>query len=251
MTKYERDPELANFLSKVEDLDSKRYNNVSTLKSTREPLSPVRSHTSGNCRRADIMTGKNIEDRESLAYRSAYNYEMTFSPKKTHYSLNELDLERVTPTQNSKKSACRNEKKFVISEEDYLLLQKLKGSQSRNDFGFDKTLPSSERGHRTPSRGQPRLKEKEIVSIQYDFDFQERVDKSPTSSSPPPPPLPTRNNHIEIIEDGDEEKPLLPTRPTKAGIIERPLPTPKKSEVVTPERVKPAPPVPRCTKPAS
>ncbi|QHS76879.1 Bsp1p [Saccharomyces paradoxus] len=250
MTRYERDPELVNFLSKVEDLDSKRYNNVSTSKPTREPLSPVKSHNPRECREADIITGENIEDRDNLAYRSAYNYEMTFSPKKTHYSLNELDLERITPKPDSKNRASRNEKKFVISEEDYLLLQKLKASQSCSDFNSNQNLPSFEEGPRMPSRGRPRQREKEIISIRYDFELPERAD-TPSTSSSPPPPLPTRRNHARINEDAAEEKPLLPTRPTKAGVTEPPPSRSKKPEVVVPERVKPAPPVPRSTKPAS
>lgn len=58
MTKYERDPELVNFLSKVEDLNSKRYSNIPSSKPAGEALSPVRSHNSGEYRRADMMTGK-------------------------------------------------------------------------------------------------------------------------------------------------------------------------------------------------
>ncbi|CAI7408875.1 BEM_collapsed_G0059580.mRNA.1.CDS.1 [Saccharomyces cerevisiae] len=221
MTKYERDPELVNFLSKVEDLNSKRYSNIPSSKPAGEALSPVRNHNSGEYRRADMMTGKNVEGCDNLAYRSAYNYEMTFSPKKTHYSLSELNLERITPSPDLEGSASQKEKKFLISEEDYLLLQKLKASQTYNDSNADKNLPSFEKGPRMPSRGRPRPREKEIITIQYDFELPGRADIPSSSSSSSPPPLPTRRDHIKIT-DGNEEKPLLPTRPNKAEVTESP-----------------------------
>ncbi|EJS41236.1 bsp1p [Saccharomyces arboricola H-6] len=263
MTKYERDPELVNFLSKVEDLDSKRYNNTSSSDSARQPLSSVSNKTSKhtNIRRADTMTGENEEDENNLAYRSAYNYEMTFSPKKTHYSLNELDLERTTSNLDSKRSSSEKTKKFVISEEDYLLLQKLKASQSPDDTILNKFSPSLERDHRMPRRGQPREsqpresqprrsqpREQEVVSIEYDFDFQERA-RSPSSSSSPPPPLPTRRSHVKVIEN--EEKRMLPTRPGKSEVTKCPLSGPTKSELTVHDRLKPKPPVSRSTKPTS
>ncbi|CAI4784214.1 AMM_1a_G0057130.mRNA.1.CDS.1 [Saccharomyces cerevisiae] len=250
MTKYERDPELVNFLSKVEDLNSKRYSNIPSSKPAGEALSPVRSHNSGEYRRADMMTGKNVEGCDNLAYRSAYNYEMTFSPKKTHYSLSELNLERITPRPDLEGSASQKEKKFLISEEDYLLLQKLKASQTYDDSNADKNLPSFEKSPRMPSRGRPRPREKEIITIQYDFELPGRADIPSSSSSSSPPPLPTRRDHIKIT-DGNEEKPLLPTRPNKAEVTESPSSRSIKPDAVVPERVKPAPPVSRSTKPAS
>lgn len=59
-----------------------------------------------------MMTGKNVEGSDNLAYRSAYNYEMTFSPKKTHYSLSELNLERITPRPDLEGSTSQKEKIF-------------------------------------------------------------------------------------------------------------------------------------------
>lgn len=91
-----------------------------------------------------MMTGKNVEGSDNLAYRSAYNYEMTFSPKKTHYSLSELNLERITPRPDLEEVPLKR-KKFLISEEDYLLLQKLKASQTYDDSNADKNLPSFEK----------------------------------------------------------------------------------------------------------
>ncbi|KOG96453.1 Bsp1p [Saccharomyces eubayanus] len=254
MTQYERDPELVNFLSKVEDLDSKRYNSSSITNPSRQPLSPVNNDSPGhrNVRRANTTTTENEERRNrsaNLAYRSAYNYEMTFSPKKTHYSLKELDLERATPNSNLNEPRPQNAKEFVISEEDYLLLQKMKASQSPNDYSCSKPSPSFRKDHRVPSRGRPR--DKEIVTVQYDFDFQEtaRLPASSSSSSPTPPPMPTRRSHVQVIED--EEKPMLPIRPAKAEIVERPLRRITKLELPVPEPVKPKPPVSRSTKPTS
>lgn len=254
MTQYERDPELVNFLSKVEDLDSKRYNSSSITNPARQPLSPVNNDSPGhrNVRRANTTTTENEERRNrsaNLAYRSAYNYEMTFSPKKTHYSLKELDLERATPNSNLNEPRPQNAKEFVISEEDYLLLQKMKASQSPNDYSCSKPSPSFRKDHRVPSRGRPR--DKEIVTVQYDFDFQEtaRLPASSSSSSPTPPPMPTRRSHVQVIED--EEKPMLPIRPAKAEIVERPLRRITKPELPVPEPVKPKPPVSRSTKPTS
>ncbi|CAI4054158.1 hypothetical protein SKDZ_16G4250 [Saccharomyces kudriavzevii ZP591] len=249
MTKYERDPELMNFLSKVEDLDSKRYNNASTSRPTGQLLPPLSNDAPRHrdIRKADVTADQIVENRDNLAYRSAYNYEMTFSPKKTHYSLNELDLERTTTEPASKGSSSQNAKKFVISEEDYLLLQKLKASQLPNEVSSDQISLSSEKGHRMPSRGRPR--EKEIVSFQYDFNIQE---KAPSTSSPsPPPPLPTRRSHVRTIEDDNEEKSMLPRRHTNVGVTERPIPLPNKPEVAVPERVKPSPPVSRSMKQTS
>ncbi|QID88573.1 hypothetical protein GRS66_011299 [Saccharomyces pastorianus] len=246
MTQYERDPELVNFLSKVEDLDSKRYNSSSITNPARQPLSPVNNDSPGhrNVRRANTTTTENEERRNrsaNLAYRSAYNYEMTFSPKKTHYSLKELDLERATPNSNLNEPRPQNAKEFVISEEDYLLLQKMKASQSPNDYSCSKPSPSLERT----------IADKEIVTVQYDFDFQEtaRLPASSSSSSPTPPPMPTRRSHVQVIED--EEKPMLPIRPAKAEIVERPLRRITKPELPVPEPVKPKPPVSRSTKPTS
>ncbi|CAI4055281.1 hypothetical protein SUVZ_16G4390 [Saccharomyces uvarum] len=254
MTQYERDPELVNFLSKVEDLDSKRYNSSSITNSGKQPLSPVKNESPAyrSVRRANTTASENEERRNrspNLAYRSAYNYEMTFSPKKTHYLLKELDLERATPNSNLDGTRPQNAKGFVISEDDYLLLQKMKASQSPNDCSCSKPSPSFKRDHRVPSRGRPR--DEEIVSVQYDFDFQEtaRLPASSSSSSPTPPPMPTRRSRVQVIED--EEKPMLPTRPAKVEAVERPLRRITKPELPVPEPVKPKPPVSRSTKPTS
>mgnify|MGYP003365177050 CR=1 FL=1 len=255
MTQYERDPELVNFLSKVEDLDSKRYSSSSITNSAKQPLSPVNNKSPAyrSVRRADITTSENEERRNrsaNLAYRSAYNYEMTFSPKKTHYSLKELDLERATPNSTLDGTRPQNAKEFVISEDDYLLLQKMKASQSPNDCSCSKPSTSFRKDHRVPSRGRPR--DEEIVSVKYDFDFQETARlpaPSSSSSSPTPPPMPTRRSRVEVIDD--EEKPTLPTRPAKVEVVERPVRRITKPEVPVPEPVKPKPPVSRSTKPTS
>ncbi|QLQ78626.1 hypothetical protein HG537_0A08740 [Torulaspora globosa] len=135
-----------------------------------------------------------------LAYKSAYNYEKSFSPPRKDHSLAELGLEP------SSLGSGRSGRTFVVSEEDFLLLQRLKSSKQSDIAVLDrepikKHYPSRGRP-RTPSR--PALRDKLQISDDEAEGpslparkYREKIENSPplkeTRNAATPVPPPKRN----------------------------------------------------------
>lgn len=226
-----RNPDTQRFLKRVEEYDSQRNSMTKpqvkgkpdhlSLERARQLLqgdSPADLHraNSNNC-------GPEIASTE-LAYRSAYNYEKSFSPERSK-------------NQTSPKT-------FVISEEDYKLLQQLKSG--------DKPVVIEPKKH-YPSRGRPR-------NVTHAF---EDTPSSPTWKvrNEVPDEAPLLPNRKVISAFPDEEAPSLPTRrvkkveqvpslPTRRYrepqvSQEEPVARPVKDESTEIKEKKKAPPVPR------
>lgn len=174
-----RNEELQDFLKRVEEYDSQRKvvdgttsNNLGAY--SQESIERAKKLLQNGITIVDESSTTSTLDASDLAYSSAYNYERTFSPKKL----------------------TAEEKTYVVSEEDYLLLQRLKAKE--------KTPPP------LPNRGRAREKhlEKLLVedkppalpsrkyqnlslSVEENENFQsfsnEKV-KSAKSDKPPVPP---------------------------------------------------------------
>ncbi|CCD26919.1 Bsp1p NDAI_0J00270 [Naumovozyma dairenensis CBS 421] len=153
------DPELEGFIKRVEERDRARRQKQSSRSPPPTNTKPVSLRINKtedlNKNSYDVDNESLMYSNENLAYKSAYNYEKMFSPKRSHYSLEDLDLER-SPVSKSKSRSNRSEKSlsktFEVSEEDYYLLQQLKSGDA---------LPAIKRTIETkpvslPTRGQPR-----------------------------------------------------------------------------------------------
>ncbi|KAL3234628.1 hypothetical protein RNJ44_03390 [Nakaseomyces bracarensis] len=112
ITMEDRDPEVEDFLRRVEDLDSKREKPIVKKKSAHLQQAITRDELDGE-------TGLDSQVSDDLRYKSAYNYEKSYGSKASSF-----DAEG----EKSKENGSDNNKTFVISEEDYLLLQKIKNS---------------------------------------------------------------------------------------------------------------------------
>ncbi|QLL33724.1 hypothetical protein HG536_0F00480 [Torulaspora globosa] len=193
-----RSPETESFLKRVEEYDSQRRSASKSkpplkekpdrLKCSfpEESIEKARRLLEGESpRELDRMRStRNTFDAPSseLAYKSAYNYEKSFSPPRKHHSLAELGLE----VELSPLGGGRSGKTFVVSEEDFLLLQRLKSSK-QNDIA----LLDQEAGKKDyPSRGRPRNEE----------------------TTPPSFPIRPRLRDKLQIPDDEAEAPSLPAR---------------------------------------
>lgn len=223
---HSNDPELDDFLQRVENLDSRRTNRglQKPPPIKRKPIELTSSYNDENEEDEDgsmVDVPLSEDSVSNLAYRSAYNYEKTFSPKKSNYSLEDLGLQK-SPERQSKqsmKTAERQESKtFTVSEEDYYLLQRLKSGK----IEFD------EREEHLPSRGKPR--EKIQHSRRSKREDEECETDSDVPSLPPRKPLHLRDEpligqrkHTDVSESSSEgEPPSLPTRPSVVKETEEP-----------------------------
>ncbi|CUS22801.1 LAQU0S07e00386g1_1 [Lachancea quebecensis] len=195
-----RDPELEDYLARVERLDSVR--NGSRRSPGAHDQKP--KYRPEDLERAQRLLDGDYADYDSapspvkysgpvpqIAYRSAYNYEMTFSPKRGAGSPRRSDVASA-PTfglDSSPDSARR----YTVSEQDYLLLQKLKREAVGDPLA--NTLPS---------RGRPRDTRRARTVTRADDDDDDES----------PPPLPTRRAASPIFPPPDR-KDSTPTKPTR------------------------------------
>ncbi|CCF56343.1 hypothetical protein KAFR_0B00430 [Kazachstania africana CBS 2517] len=167
-----RSSDLDSFLKRVETLDNKK--NQQTSPRVRQPSAESKYSES------DLQKASELLDDDSLAYRSAYNYERTFSPKKPSYSISDFALEN---------NVSSDSEAYIVSKEDYMLLNKLK---TQNQVAA------------LPSRGQPRERHSSISSSprhQKDDVYEKRFNKIMSKKRDPnPPQLPTRPGTSEDIE---------------------------------------------------
>lgn len=223
-----RDRETQDFLKRVEDFNSKQYDdapespqlsktrylsssniseegidNANDLLFTSDSASPFkRKQYQGS--ETDTLTSD-----DELAYKSAYNYEKTFSPTKAHYSKRDLDIELSFRSSGIKESGTR--KTYAVSEEDYMLLQRLK-----LDASTLKDTPKESHA-KVPSRGRPReeLRDKQLYSRtsvrEVDRLHGKKTSKFSEEEGEKPPSLPARRSKDTIsIDEGSA--PSLPRR---------------------------------------
>jgi len=207
-TKIRNDPELDNFLRRTHEIDNerkqKRNNGPPALKPKPRLTSQRNQFNESDLKEARkilhgsdmiefneemVVDGSEYNDNgeDDLTFKSAYNYEKTFSPKKKNYSLDKLDLERDETREYLPPRKSQNEDdsmSFSVSKEDFLLLQRLKkdkelskGVKPRQEIPPKVTSSSSEtpgkdafspRKKTMPTRGKPRANN---VKIQYDVDI--------------------------------------------------------------------------------
>ena len=259
-----QDPELDDFLKRVEDIDEAKRSNAErggNSRPSRAAASRSVKMTDEQYKERDLREARRLLQRDSpddfdeemvvdqsaynddendLTYKSAYNYEKTFSPKKPSYNINDLDLDREVDAKVSRTGNNPSKEEggasFTVSKDDYLLLQRLKkdisnrhhDSASPDRSGkvperrqpsperpIEKKKPTNEPKKQTmPSRGKPR---DQTVNVQYDIEIDMDA-----------PMLPPRHSEkkIEKQDDPYEERlnriqnrssspqpPKLPTRP--------------------------------------
>ena len=259
-----QDPELDNFLRRVEDIDEAKRSKVersgkpSRADNARAMMMSDEQYKERDLREARrllqrddrddfdeqmVVDQSTYNDDDELAYKSAYNYEKTYSPKKPNYNINDLDLDREVNAKVSRtgqKGVPKEEEdaSFTVSKDDYLLLQRLKkdvSSRHQEIERKDSLPPPSETNQRSmgtnseksnpssmepkkqtmPSRGKPRG---QTVNVQYDIEIDMDA-----------PMLPPRHSEKQASTQNDayEERlrrmenrrssplpPKLPTRPT-------------------------------------
>lgn len=164
--------------------------------------------------------------RESeLAFKSAYNYEKTFSPSKTKFSKSdfEFDLSPDLP----KAQEVPKAKTYSVSEADYLLLQKLKSGVDGGMKDPHVNVPSRGR-----PRGQPGFK-RELPYSTPSRELPEQRQIPAYLDEESPPSLPTRrnvNNFSNKIsgkplsnsyDETEDSPPLLPVRRAKKEAIDQ------------------------------
>ncbi|CDO92502.1 unnamed protein product [Kluyveromyces dobzhanskii CBS 2104] len=199
-----RDQELSSFLSRVEQLDSERTKKKPSVKPKPKNL----KYNDDDYEKAENLLSGSYKNKpqydteidravSSLAYKSAYNYDKTFSPKKNgssnfsarnsengtdhlerHENLGN-DTRRISKFDDVYKNAEPSKGEFVVSKEDYemLMQMKMKGDRvdSRPDF--------------FPSRGSAR----KMSGNEEDLDFRVHKSSGPNSkpkAKPTPKPKP-------------------------------------------------------------
>ena len=245
---HRRDPELEDYLARVEQLDSARKGagrtrNAHNVKPKYRPedLEKAQMLLDGDYASSEIDYLQDVRPVPQMAYRSAYNYERTFSPKRGSTS-----PIRNTARRNSREHLgpssltfdadllSNGKKQYTVSEDDYLLLQRLK-------HGMLVDRPSV---NTLPSRGKPR---------------ESRVARR-EEESPPPPPLPTRREAptipAESLEPDEKIPPAKPPRRVKPITpprreIGRNNPTPSDAEKVSTSKGSPLAAKQRPKKPPS
>ncbi|XDT41098.1 Hypothetical protein J6898_02611 [Nakaseomyces glabratus] len=178
-----KDAEVEEFLKRVEDLDGK-INKPPIVKKKPQHLSttPIENDDT-----LDV----------NLVYKSAFNYEKSFGSKKPAGIIG-LDKE--------------DDRKFLVSEEDYKLLQKIKMEQQQQHL--------SERHHRhiepvrhiIPDRHSKPIFHNEPIIVR-----EESEDEAP--------PLPSRNraSSENVVKSTTSAPPLLPRRRYKDDITAKEL----------------------------
>lgn len=223
-----RNADTESFLKRVEEYDLQRKNTAKPpVKDKPDYLSLERARrllqgdspphrAEGSFERTDIDL---VADE--LAYKSAYNYERSFSPEKARYQ-----------------AAGSGSKTFVVSEEDYRLLQLLKSSSGDQLRVFENPVKKH-----YPSRGRPR----EIAHTSEEApSLPARRAKSVSSSEEEVAP----SSPIRKVKNVIDEAPALPTRRYREVEELRPKLSSEdnrnKPELPeTKEQKKSAPPVPR------
>ncbi|GAV53544.1 hypothetical protein ZYGR_0AK00460 [Zygosaccharomyces rouxii] len=248
-----RSAELEEFLKRVEDYDLQRRGNndvVKTASNTNKEINDGYSEESlERARKLLSENGVAIVDREprsstldapELAYRSAYNYERTFSPK------------RVTTSS----------KTYMVSEDDYLLLQRLKAKEKP-----PAPLPPHEKSRKndrlrtlldgvaTPhfSKTSTSLPSSNYYSLRLESRKTESPHiEAPRNKEPPPVPPKSRSRTKDELEDleprKDGKKPISPlgsppSSPTKSPVKVELKSSPRKfnlkAELEPPEKTLP------------
>ena len=264
------DPELDDFLRRTHEIDDERRSNKKNGQPLVKPKpKPMMSNQSNQFNEKDLNEARKIlqdsdmiefnEDmvldgseynENDLSYKSAYNYEKTFSPKKKNYSLDELDLER--DSHDSRSINSRNESRnsqdnndnttFSVSKEDYLLLQRLKkGNKLETQLQEPKTIQPSNRVKKKteeslevaeqeisprkqtmPSRGKPRSAN---VKIKYNLDIDMDAPSLPRrrtqhtskeKNNDEDTMFMRRFNKIHMDREEESAPPRLPTRPMES-----------------------------------
>ncbi len=153
-----RDPELNSFLSRVEQLDSERSKQKPAVK----PKPKTLKYDDNDFKKAeDLLNGSYVnrsqpihndvadEQVSSLAFKSAYNYDKTFSPKKEKgpkvngksngnssgktgdmsYSISHMETRRVSKFDDVYRveETSKTEEGYFVSKEDYEMLMSIKG----------------------------------------------------------------------------------------------------------------------------
>lgn len=194
-----RDPELNSFLSRVEQLDSERIKKKPSVKPKPKNL----KYNDDDYEKAeDLLRGSYKSNSQydtetdrpvsSLAYKSAYNYDKTFSPKKNgdssvsardrddnngHYENLGNGTRRISKFDDVYRDREHSQGEFVVSKEDYEMLMSMKGGQSVS------------RPDNFPSRGSAR----NLSGNEEDFDV--RVQKN-SGKNPKPKPKPKPNPKV-------------------------------------------------------
>ncbi|KAG0657936.1 binding protein of synaptojanin polyphosphoinositide phosphatase domain [Maudiozyma exigua] len=267
-TRLNNDPELDDFLRRTHEIDDQRK---SHRKNDLPPMKPKPSlfNQMNQFNEKDLNEARNIlqdsdliefneemvidgsdQNDNNLSYKSAYNYEKTFSPKKKNYSLDELDLEKDTNESisitNSRKDNCNNQDKtddktFSVSKEDFLLLQRLKkGNMKEHQLEKPNRIQASERSTKKveekleaaeheisprkqtmPSRGKPRS---ESVKVKYNVEIDldapslpaRRTQEKDLSEKKDDNTMFTRRfNKINYNREEEPAPPKLPIRPAE------------------------------------
>ncbi|AGO12104.1 AaceriAEL262Cp [[Ashbya] aceris (nom. inval.)] len=166
-----RDPDLDVYLSRVEQLDLERSRSLnkgtasspeerfrSTIGTERyDPDDRKKAHLllegHYDTKRYDFTGSDKVSE---IAYESAYNYEKTFSPKKgsAYHTVRGISPIR-TPGRNStysippsNESYVPSEKKYLVTEEEYDLLQRLKREHGSIDYlSLKETFPPRYSGY--------------------------------------------------------------------------------------------------------
>ncbi|GCF00187.1 binding protein of synaptojanin polyphosphoinositide phosphatase domain [Zygosaccharomyces mellis] len=230
-----RSAELEEFLKRVEHYDLQRDGNNNAIKTVNTTSNEANSgYSEESLIRARKLLSENgvaIVDKEprgstldapELAYRSAYNYERTFSPRRI----------------------ATGSKTYMVSEDDYLLLQRLKAKEKP-----PAPLPPREKYEDEKSRDSNRLKtlldgvttpffSRTATSLpsndHYNIKLESESTKSPYIEAPrskEPPPLPPKarsrtKNKLENADSRDNFK-----EPTSQSVSPPSSPTRLCSEV--------------------
>ncbi|SMN19838.1 similar to Saccharomyces cerevisiae YPR171W BSP1 Adapter that links synaptojanins Inp52p and Inp53p to the cortical actin cytoskeleton [Maudiozyma saulgeensis] len=232
-TKIHNDPELDDFLRRTHEIDNERKQKRSNKPPAPKPkpkyVSQRNQFNENDLEEARkilqssdilefneemVVDGSEYDDNnnhDDLTFKSAYNYEKTFSPKKKNYSLDELDLEHdesnLDPASRKPQNNDSN-MEFSVSKEDFLLLQRIKKNRESkideikpkgeippkiNKF-TDKNVPKetlSPRKKTMPTRGKPRAQN---VKIQYDIEIDMDA-----------PSLPLRKSQRNVRDEEPED----------------------------------------------
>lgn len=163
-----RDPALNSFLSRVEQLDIERLKKKPAVKPKprklryeEQDLKRAEELLNGTFRNPDSYEKSNDRVVSSLAYKSAYNFDKTFSPKKNnqrpefHQSKKEIksilraDRDGSTHEHLSRfddvyhRTEPKKSEEYVVSKDDYELLMKVKKEMAFSQGDY-------------PTRGSPR-----------------------------------------------------------------------------------------------
>lgn len=229
------DSDLERYLARVEELDSRRnYNKTKPSRPTVKPKPPRLSekYAYDDLEKAHlILEGHYASSRyedlsptrvSKMAYKSAYNYDKTFSPKKPKSALLS-PISTKTPSKSMPDEPgvlkfddiySSSPTKYVVSKEEYELLQRLKRGLSTETVEEMKI----------PRRGKPREKLPiERVRISYSLGKATEVTNVSSDEDENPPPLPSRRITDSISTATSQNKQDLTNPLPKLGSSTRKL----------------------------